>query len=1171
MQKRRQLDAILIKVMRITILQIFLSVLFFGVSLADKLRAQEILDQRISINVTNQNIEKVLDRIQTQSKVRFVYSFEVIKAGRKVSLNMRDERLENVFEALFTPLNIDYSVTNKRTVLLKVAEELQNSTSQTENIAAPTTPEATVVVDKSVKGSVKDDKGEGLPGVSVVVKGTTQGTTTDIDGNYKLNVPDNSGTITFSFVGYEVQEINVGNRTTLDVVLKVDIKALEEVVVVGFGEQKKVSVTGAVSTITTDDIKRSSSASLANALAGRLPGLTSIQSGGGQPGRDDATIYLRGAATTNGKGPLILIDGVPRDNIRTLDANEVATVSILKDASATAVFGVRGANGVILITTKRGSEGKTELSVNAEQSYSSFTREPERLHSLEYIALRNQASQNDGLALPFNQTTIDKYANPLAGLDPNDVDYEKKAALRRYMYPDHDYYREYISRYAPQSRVNVNATGGTNKVSYFANASYLHQGGNLNVEPKSVLGYDPSAKLDRYSFRANLDYKVTESLKSFLNIGSYIERVNMPAAWLYGGDTNWMMRDLLYQAQTILPITPGPTTIDGFGVAPGQIVDPGYMDRSAFEIMNRMGYRNEVRSNLNASFGTEWDLGKIVTKGLSIKGMVSYDSKSTTAMQGEKSERLFLAEVNPETDALSFAIKRPDERLLSLVKGADSRYNINLQGSINYARTFGEKHDVTGMILAQRDHWETTAGEIPFNVLGVAGRVTYGYDSRYLAEFNMGYNGSEQFAPSRRYGFFPAASVGWVVSNEDFLKGNRVLTNLKLRASYGKVGNDQMGSARFLYQDNITMGGGPLGSLGLGQGVNQGLLGNPNLSWEVAKKQNYGLDLQVINDLSLTFDYFVENRSDILISRGTVPEFQGVPLGNIPRVNMGIVDNKGYELELTYNKSVSKDFRIMIRGNYGYNHNTVRFRDEAIRDETYAHRYRATGYSLGQVWGYKVDYSNGNGYFNSKQELDEYLSKTTYGFGDPRVGYLKYVDLNGDGVINDKDQAPIGYSNIPRVSYGLTLNFQYKAFELTTFFQGIGKYSMNYGAQGVYEYIIRGTYFDYHKTAWTPERYAAGDEITYPALSTQSNTNHVANDFFIMDRSFIRLKNVELAYTLPKNALKGLGVKNLRIYVSGQNVFTWDKLRMGHLDPENNDPIGYPVTKMSNFGLNLTF
>ncbi|WP_353722004.1 SusC/RagA family TonB-linked outer membrane protein [Dyadobacter sp. 676] len=789
------------QIMKISIVPCLLWMLCVQLALAKDLRAQEILSKRISISVNDMDVEKVLEKIELQTKVRFIYSAEVIHAERKVSLDSQNQRLDTVLETLLGPLGIDYKVSKKTILLRKAAGKKTSFRTETIQNAAPKD------ADREVTGKVIDEKGEPVPGVSVVVKGTTVGTSTNIEGIYQLSVPEDKDVLIFSFVGYISQEVPVGNATSLDITLKVDEKALEEVVVVGFGEQKKVSVTGSVSSVTSEVLQQSSSASLANSLSGRLPGLTSIQSGGGQPGRDDATMYLRGAATTNGRSPLILIDGVPRDNIRTLDANEVASVSILKDASATAVFGVRGANGVILITTKRGSAGKNELTINAEQSFSSFTREPERLHSLEYMALRNEASRNDGITpLPFSEETMAKYANPLAGLDPNDPDYAKKAMLRQYMYPDHDYYREYIRRYSPQTRVNMNVTGGTDKVSYFVNGGFLHQGGNLNTEPKSVLGYDPAAKMDRYSFRANLDYKVTNSLKSFLNIGSYIEQVNMPSAWLYNNDTGWMMSDLIYQAQTILPITPGPTTIDGFGVAPGQIVDPGYMDRSAFEIMNRMGARNEVRSNLNASFGAEWDLSNVVTKGLSLKGMLSYDSKATTAMQGKKSERLYLAEIDMAKDQLSYAVKRSDESLLALTKGADSRYNINMQGSINYARVFGGKHDVTGMILGQRDTWETPAGEIPYNVLGVAARATYAYDERYLAEVNMGYNGSEQFAPGHRYGFFPAFSAGWVISNERFLKNNRYITNLKLRASYGKVGNDKMGTARFLYQSDITLG-----------------------------------------------------------------------------------------------------------------------------------------------------------------------------------------------------------------------------------------------------------------------------------------------------------------------------------------------------------------------------
>ena len=1023
-----------------------------------------------------------------------------------------------------------------------------------------------------IKGKVSDAAGVPIPGATIVEKGTSNGVISNSDGMYEIKIQKNQeATLVYSFVGMSTREIRVAEKTIINVTLSETAFDIEQVVVVGYGSQKKISVTGAISTVESKDMVHSSSASLANALAGRLSGLTSIQSGGGQPGRDDATMYLRGASTTNGKTPLILIDGVPRDNIRTLDANEVASVSILKDASATAVFGVRGANGVILITTKRGSEGKAELSMSAEQSFTSFTREPERLHSVEYMNLRNEALANDGLTTAYTPEVIAKYANPLAGLDPTASDYAEKAAIRQYIYCDNDYYRMYISRYAPQTRINMNIKGGTDKVSYFVNAAYLHQGGNLNTEPKSVLGYDPSSKMDRYNFRANLDYKITKSLKAFLNIGSYIEQVNMPCAGtMYSDDTAWMMSDLIYQAQTILPITPGPTTIAGFGVPSGKIVDPDYLDRSAFEIINRRGYRNEIRSNLNSSFGLDWDLSKLVTKGLSVKGIISYDAKSTSAEQGAKTEQLYTANVDYNTDQLSYALSRSSESLLSITKGVDSKYSINMQGSINYHRTF-QKHDVSGMVLAQRDYWETTSGEIPYNVLGVSGRAVYNYDDRYFGEFNMGYNGSEQFAPGKRFGFFPAASVGWLITNENFLKDHKILNSLKLRASYGKVGSDQIGNSRFLYQDNITVGTGTLGSLGNGKAISQGLLGNPNVSWEVALKQNYGFDFRILKDLSGSFDYFIENRSDILITRGTVPILQGVSLSYIPKVNMGKVDNHGYEIELNYNKSVSKDLFVSVKGNFGYNKNTVKFYDEAIYDETYAYRYRTTGYSLGQAWGYRIDYSNGNGYFNSQEELNEYLSTTTYGFGSPRVGDFKYLDLNKDGVVNDKDKAPIGYSNIPRINYGLTLSSNYKAFDFTIFFQGVGKYSTNYRAQGVYENTKLGTYFEYQRSAWTAERYANGEKITYPALSTQSTTNHTANSFFIMNRSFTRIKNIELGYTLPKAALSVLGISKMRVYCSAQNLFTWDKLQMKHLDPENDNSMGYPVTKMLNFGLNVTF
>ncbi|MHC8947383.1 SusC/RagA family TonB-linked outer membrane protein [Sphingobacterium hungaricum] len=1008
-----------------------------------------------------------------------------------------------------------------------------------------------------------------ISGVTIRVEGTSIGTNSDQNGKYSLNADPNA-TLLVEFIGYEKQSVKVNNRSVINLTLLQSTENVDEVIVVAYGQQKKISITGAVSSVTGDELRQSSSASLANSLAGRLSGLTSIQSGGGQPGVDDATMYLRGAATTNGQNPLILIDGVPRDNIRTLDASEVESVTTLKDASATAVFGVRGANGVILITTKRGQSGKTEMNASWDQSYSSFTRQPERLTSLEYIDLRNQASLNDKIELPFSPDTRAKFENPLLGLDPNDPDYAFKAKVREYIYPNHDYYREFIKEFTPQSRTNVSARGGTDKVLFFVNTSYLHQGGNLNTLDKSVLGYDPSPKLDRYSFRANLDYNISKNFKTFLNLGSYIEQVNMPSAAVYpGSNPSWMMRDIFFQAQSILPITPGPVTIDGFGVEPGLTVDPGYLDRSAYEVMNKQGYRNSMRSNMNASFGMDWNLSSLLD-GLSAKGMISYDAYASATTQGSKKEPLYFAVVNYDTDELSYTVFRPDEERISFNKGVDSRYNINLQGSLNFVKQYG-KHGVSGMFLAQRDYWESTGGEIPFNVLGVAARATYAYDERYLSEVNLGYNGSEQFAPNNRFGFFPAVSLGWVVSNEAFFNKDSFLSLLKFRGSYGRVGNDKIGGGRFLYQSDITLGGGPLGSISQGRGINQGLLGNPNIRWEIADKRNIAVDLQFFKSLNVSFDYYVEKRSDILIERGTVPQFQGVPLNNIPKVNMGMVDNRGYEIELSYRKQINNSLIFRTNGNVGFNKNIVKFLDEPKRDDSYMMSYGRTGLPLNQSIGYKIDYANGNGYFNSQEELDEYLSHTTYGFGTPRVGDFKYKDLNEDGVVDNKDIVPIKYTSIPGLIYGLNLGASYRKFDFSIFFQGVGRYSSNFAEQGVYENTKQGTYFGYHKQAWTEERYQNGEEITYPALSTQNNTNHTANDFFVMNRSFVRLKNIELAYTFSENYLQSIGLKSLRVYVGAQNLYTWTKFAMSHHDPEYNDALGYPISKMYNFGLNLSF
>lgn len=1025
---------------------------------------------------------------------------------------------------------------------------------------------------RTITGKVLDENNQPMPGVTIVVDGTTKGTMTGPDGTFTLAEVPSGSTVIVSCIGYTNQVLPEG-KSNYVVSLVPDSEMLEETVVVAFGQQKKLSVTGAISTVASADLRKTTSTRLDNALAGRVTGLTSMQSGGGQPGVDGATMYLRGAATTNGKSPLILVDGVERDNIRTIDMNEVESISVLKDASATALYGVQGANGVILIQTRKGQKGKAQLNISVDQSWTSFTKEPSRLHSWEYCELRNEALMNDSQAPEFSEETIAKFRNPLLGLDPSASDYENQVAIRKAIYCDNDYYRMYLKSNTPQTRLNANISGGTDFVNYFVNVGYIHQGGNLNTESPDYLGYDPQCYMNRLSLRSNLDFNITKNLTASLNIASYAENVNMPAVGdLYRGDQSWMITDIIYQSQTILPISPGPVTDPRFGGVSDGVVGYNYLDRSAYEIINRRGFHTNKRKNLNTQFSVNWDLGELVTKGLSVNGMAAYDTYNIGVLEGRKKEQVYNVRVDYDSETLSYSSSNGDKiEPLTMTSSRLSNYQIYVQGSINYARTFG-KHNVTAMATAYRRFWEGTSADIPYNVLGTAARATYSFDDRYLVEGNLGYNGSEQFAPSKRFGLFPSGSIGWIASNESFLKGNKYLTWLKFRASYGLVGNDSMGGLRFLYQDDnkIQSGNGFVQGLG-GKIVKEGLIGNKSITWELSKKMNLGVEIGLFKDFRINVDYFTEKRDQILLKRRTVPSFQGVSSDYIPRVNMGKVDNHGVDVEVSYSHTFNKDFSISSRVNFGFNDNTAIELDEPMRSEEYAYQYHEEGFRLGQEFGYLIDWdSPGNGYFTSQDEIDSYYP---YGFGGkPRVGDFVYKDVNGDGVIDQKDLSPIGYSTtVPGLNYGISLGLNFKGIDFNVLFSGLGRYSKYYSGQGVVEWTKQGTYFDWTRNGWTEERYKNGEKITYPAISTTKTVSHTENDFFIQNRSFLRLKNIELGYTLPERFLSKVGVKALRVYVSGQNLFVWDNLRITHVDPEQNNSYGYPITKNVTLGLNINF
>lgn len=1025
---------------------------------------------------------------------------------------------------------------------------------------------------KTITGKVLDENNQPMPGVTIIVDGTTNGTMTGPDGTFTLGGVPSGATVIVSCIGYTDQVLPEG-KTNYLVSLVPDSEMLEETVVVAFGQQKKLSVTGAISTVASADLRKTTSTRLDNALAGRVTGLTSMQSGGGQPGVDGATMYLRGAATTNGKSPLILVDGVERDNIRTIDMNEVESISVLKDASATALYGVQGANGVILIQTRKGQKGKAQLNISVDQSWTSFTKEPSRLHSWEYCELRNEALMNDSQAPEFSEETIAKFRNPLLGLDPSSSDYDNQVAIRKAVYCDNDYYRMYLKSNTPQTRANANISGGTDFVNYFVNVGYIHQGGNLNTESPDYLGYDPQCYMNRLSLRSNLDFHITKNLTASLNIASYAENVNMPAVGdLYRGDQSWMITDIIYQSQTILPISPGPVTDPRFGGVSDGVVGYNYLDRSAYEIINRRGFHTNKRKNLNTQFSVNWDLGELVTKGLSVNGMAAYDTYNIGVLEGRKKERVYNVRVDYDSETLSYSSSNGDKiEPLTMTSSRFSNYQIYVQGSINYARTFG-KHNVTAMATAYRRFWEGTSADIPYNVLGTAARATYSFDDRYLVEGNLGYNGSEQFAPSKRFGLFPSGSIGWIASNESFLKGNKYLTWLKFRASYGLVGNDSMGGLRFLYQDDnkIQSGNGFVQGLG-GKIVKEGLIGNKSITWELSKKMNLGVEIGLFKDFRINVDYFTEKRDQILLKRRTVPSFQGVSSDYIPRVNMGKVDNHGVDVEVSYSHTFNRDFSISSRVNFGFNDNTAIELDEPMRSEEYAYQYHEEGFRLGQEFGYLIDWdSPGNGYFTSQDEIDSYYP---YEFGGkPRVGDFVYKDVNGDGVIDQKDLSPIGYSTtVPGLNYGISLGLNFKGIDFNVLFSGLGRYSKYYSGQGVVEWTKQGTYFDWTRNGWTEERYKNGEKITYPAISTSQTVSHTENDFFIQNRSFLRLKNIELGYTLPERFLSKVGVKALRVYVSGQNLFVWDNLRITHIDPEQNNSYGYPITKNVTLGLNINF
>lgn len=1021
--------------------------------------------------------------------------------------------------------------------------------------ASRTTAVVQQAKEKQVSGTVADKLGP-IIGATVRVKGSQTGAVTDLDGRFTLKVPTGA-TIVVSFIGYEDQVIVFKGESKLNILLDENVHALEEVQVIAYGTAKKVTITGAISSMNTDDILKTPSGSISNALAGKVTGLSSVQSSG-QPGADDAKLYVRGVGSLSEglSSPLVLVDGVER-SFSQLDPNEVENITILKDASATAVFGVRGANGVILVTTKRGQEGKARMSFSTSYAMQLPTRIPEFANSYQYASVYNDAQRAGGIAeesLAFSPDKLEAF----------------RTRSNLVAYPDVDWTDLLIKKSALQTQHNFTISGGAKAVRYFASLGVFTQDGLFKTYETD---YDSNYQYERYNYRVNLDIDVTKSTTMKINLGGILNDQQTPN---YNNGTSSSL-DYLFREIYQAPPFAGAGIVDGKRIKTDASIIPSEIGSLADPLQNfyGKGYRTSLGNTLNFDFALEQKLD-ILTKGLKLSLKGSYNSGVTQIKtRASGNGDLYEAKINEDG---SVDLKKTHEKS---ALGYDVKYNKSrdwyVEAALNYQRNFGAHH-VSALAMYNQSMKYYPAGNwpgIPRAYIGLVGRATYDYNTRYMLDLSMGYNGSENFAPGHRFGLFPAGSLGWIISEEEFMKPLKpYVSYLKIRGSYGIVGNDRVSdNSRFLYLPDVYDldgdGGGYNFGINSGQNViigSESKKGNPSVTWETAAKQNYGVDLHLFNDhLKATFDYFIEHRKDILASRQVLPGYLAVAL---PTANIGKVDNKGYEISVKWEDS-HKDFRYNIGVNLSYAKNTIVYMDEI--PQPYDHMKR-TGKPVGQSFGYKFD-----GFF-TEDEAARYSSekgKTMPDYGSgfaPRAGDVKYRDLNDDGSVDYRDKTDIGYPLYPLLTGGLNLGFSYKGFDLSMTWSGAAKTSR------MLEQIYREPFGEMNNqslltylvdNAWTPEK---GDNAKAPRISFENKKhNYQSSDLWLRDASYIRLKNLEVGYTLPNVVMKRLHVNQFRIYLSGYNLLTFDKLDV--LDPEMTNTLNlmYPLIKVVNLGVKLSF
>ncbi len=1014
----------------------------------------------------------------------------------------------------------------------------------------------------TVTGTVSDASDEPLIGASVVVKGQTSlGTVTDFDGNFTLKVPSESSVLVISYVGMTTKEIKIGKQRKFKVMLADDTQ-LEEVVVVGFGQQKKASVVGAITQTDAKTLERTGGVtSLGQALAGNLPGVVTMSTSG-QPGEEDPEITIRGVTSWNSSAPLILVDGVERP-MNSIDINSVQSISVLKDASATAVFGVRGANGVILITTKRGQEGKATININANMTLKSYSKLPDMMDAYDALKLRNQVIESElpydptgGWALYQPMSRLNKYRNPA-----NQEEFER--------YPNVDWVDELLKSAATSYNFNISMSGGTKFVKYFVNADYSHEG-DIYKKVYNTRGYDPGFSYDRINVRSNLDFNLTKTTQLHVNLaGSHAVKKA----------TQGQYENLVWSAfYGISPDAFRPLYSDGtFGYYkpnPDQAATNSMEDLS----VNGIGYTTTDR--LNTDFTLDQNLD-FITKGLSFQFKLAFDNAFQETGRGvddttdwednlhkwiDPETGIAYTDVTPETNyKFDFQNNNAWKTSAGSVNNWSTYRRLNYSAQLNYSRTFGD-HTVGAMGNWSREQY-ATGSESPHYRENWVFRVTYDYLHRYMFEYNGAYNGSEIFSKDNRFAFFNSGAIGWMISEEPFMKTLRekhIVDMLKFRASYGEIGDDNI-SGRWLYQDKWENSGAIYpeitGNLDYTDARSpytwwqQTQQGNPDLHWEVAKETDLAVDFGFLGGLITgSFDYFKENRSDILVTGANraVPSYYG---GEAPVANLGKVKSHGYELDVRFNKPINKDLRLW--GNVAYTHavsEVVEADDPQLKPEY----QKKAGHAINQTYVY-LD----KGYYNN---WDELYGSTAHADKDNarKPGNYIILDYNADGVINQDDQIPYGFTNVPQNTFNFQIGADYKGWSAFIQFYGANNVS-----RAVSLTSLGGTRNTaYHEGSYW-NAYNQNGDVPLPRWSTLPS-DYTNGTRFMFDGSYLRLKYAEISYTFSKEKwLKAAGLQNLKLYVNGNNLALWTDMPD---DRESNTGgwSAYPTQRRFNFGLRVT-